>query len=110
MNTPANHSELIPAVNESLELNIPAHATWEELHSVLTAHISGLVNSNLEKLVFYLYRIDVDEKRMRTALDKNKEENAASIIADLVIERQLEKIKSRQEHRRDNTIKGDEEW
>ena len=58
-----------------------------------------------------LYRIDVNEKKLEELLKENTKHNAANIIASLVIDRQLQKIKSRQEHRRDiNNIDEEEKW
>ena len=75
------------------------------------SHINYLINHDFEKLVFYLYRIDVNESRMKYLLDQKEGENAAGLIADLIIERQLEKIKSRQQFRqRDKDIDENEKW
>jgi hypothetical protein len=44
-------------------------------------------------------------------LEQKEGENAAGLIADLIIERQQQKIKSRQQFRqRDNDIDEDEKW
>ncbi len=108
--TPVN-SALIPEINQSLEISLPASTSLEELKQKLTLHINHLINYDFEKLVFYLYRIDVDESKMKHLLDQKEGENAAELIADLIIERQLEKIKSRQQIRqRENDIDENEKW
>jgi len=44
-------------------------------------------------------------------LENNNGENAATLIANLIIERQLQKIKSRQQFsQRDNDIDDEEKW
>jgi len=102
---------IINQINQSLELSLPDKLSAEELHQRLTDHINHLINHDFEKLVFYLYRIDVNESKMKKLLDQREGENAAGLIADLVIERQLEKIKSRQQFRqRDNEIDEQEKW
>ena len=107
----AINKNLIPAINQSLEVSIPDTAGLEELKEKLVLHINYLINHDFEKLVFYLYRIDVNESRMKYLLDQKEGENAAELIADLIIERQLEKIKSRQQFRqRDNDIDENEKW
>jgi hypothetical protein len=104
-------SELVPEINQSLEICLPASISLEELKQKLTSHINYLINNDFEKLVFYLYRIDVNESKMKQLLDQKEGENAAGLIADLVIERQAEKIKSRQQFRqRDNDIDENEKW
>ena len=108
--TPAN-KELIPEINQSLEISLPDTISHEELRESLVIHINHLINHDFEKLVFYLYRIDVNESKMKQLLDQREGENAAGLIADLIIVRQLEKIKSRQQfHQRDNSIDENEKW
>ncbi len=108
--TPVN-KDLIPEINQSLEISLPDTISSEELREKLIAHINTLINHDFEKLVFLLYRIDVNESKMRHLLDQREGENAAGLIADLIIERQLQKIKSRQQFRqRDNDIDENEKW
>jgi hypothetical protein len=107
--TPVN-KELIPEINQSLEISLPDTISSEELREKLVAHINYLINHDFEKLVFYLYRIDVNESKMKHLLHQREGENAAELIADLIIERQLEKIKSRKETKCNNDIPDDERW
>ncbi|MDZ4793315.1 MAG: hypothetical protein SGI83_03470 [Bacteroidota bacterium] len=102
--------ELIPQINQSLEISLPVSISGEELKEKLVAHINHLINHDFEKLVFYLYRIDVNESKMRHLLEQREGENAAGLIADLIIERQLQKIKSRKENKSDTSIPEDDKW
>lgn len=101
---------LIGNINQSLEIELAPTLTREELHAALAAHIDHLINHDFEKLVYYLYRIDVNENKMRSLLEKTQGENAAGLIADLVIERQLQKIESRKNTAKDDTIAEEEKW
>jgi hypothetical protein len=104
-------TDLVPAINESFDLNLPATVSLEELRQKLSLHINHLINHDFEKLIYYLYRIDVNEKKMRELLERKTGENAADLIAGLIIQRQSEKIKSRREFRqRDNNIDENEKW
>jgi len=104
-------TDLITDINNSLEISLPVTISGEEFREKLVAHINHLINHDFEKLIFYLYRIDVNENKMRALLEQREGENAAGLIADLIIERQSEKIKSRQEFRqRDNDIDENEKW
>ena len=107
--TPVN-KDLIPAINQSLEISLPDSISSEELGEKLIAHINALINQDFEKLVFLLYRIDVNESKMRYLLDQREGENAAGLIADLIIERQLQKIKSRKESKSNSDIPDEEKW
>src|SRR5258706_9978588 len=96
---------LVPALNDSLEITLPGNISLEELKQKLALHINHLINHDFEKLVYYLYRVDVNENKMRQVLEQKEGENAAGLITDLIIEGQLKKIKSRQQFsKRDNDI------
>lgn len=109
-------TDLIPGINQSLEISLPDTISWEELQLRLTSHINHLINHDFEKLVYYLYRIDVNESKMKQLLEQQEGENAAALIADLIIERQGEKIKSRQQsdsyrtRQRENNIDENDKW
>jgi hypothetical protein len=52
----------------------------------------------------------VDEARMRALLQHREQEDAGLLIADLVIERQLQKIRSRRAHTDSGTVTDEEKW
>jgi hypothetical protein len=93
------HQDIIPLLNKELSLEMPERLTMDELQRLLSSYINQLINTDFEKLVFYLYRIDVNETKMKQLLQKQAGENAAGLIAQLIIDRQLEKIKARAEHK-----------
>ena len=76
----------------------------------LVSAVSMLINHDFAKLVQLLYRIDVSEKKLREALDENKDKDSAEIIAELIIERQLQKIKTRKENQGNKEIDENEKW
>jgi len=104
------NNELVVDINQSLEISLPEKLSLEELKEQLTLHINELINHHFEKLVFYLYRIDVDELKMRQLLKHQEGKDTAGLIADLIIERQLQKMESRKKTGTDNTIPDEEKW
>lgn len=66
-----------------------------ELHELLTQRIIYLMLNDMEKLLGILYRIDVNEKKVKTAFAQTEPKLIAPAIADLVIQRELEKVESR---------------
>ena len=104
------NTDLIPEINQSLEMSLPVTISIEELKQKLSIHINYLINHDFEKLVFYLYRIDVNESKMRQLLEKQEGEDAGGFIAGLIIERQLQKIESRKKSATDTHISDDERW
>lgn len=104
------NTELIPVIIESFELFLPPDISLKELKEKLAVHINHLINHDFQKLVSLLYRVDVNENKMRKLLEEKEGENAAGLIADLVIERQLQKIESRKNSSKDDSIPDEEKW
>ena len=52
-----------------------------------------MILTNFESLVQLLYRIDVSEMKLKSILKEQPNEDAGKIIALLIIERQIKKIK-----------------
>lgn len=101
------NNELTVIVNESFGLQ----ASEGDLVRLLTEKINDLILNNFNRLIQILYRADISEKKLNAVLAENKKEDAGRLIALLFIERHLQKIRSRQEHRRDhNDISEEERW
>ncbi len=75
----------------------PESLRTDELYQRLAAYINELITNDFEKLVQLLYRIDVNEAKLKMLLQSSPHEDAAKLIADLIIERQMQKIKSRKQ-------------
>ena len=103
-------TNLIPSLKETLHIDLPENISFDTLKKKLSDHINHLIQSDFQKLVSVLYRIDVSEAKLKYLLKENTETDASGIIADLIIERQLQKIKSRQEYRRDATTSEEDSW
>jgi hypothetical protein len=69
-----------------------------------------LIQHDFGTLVQWLYRIDVDEKKIKAALASEVESNASTLLATLMIERQLQKIKYRSQFTRNDNIPDEERW
>ena len=63
-----------------------------EIREQLISLVNELVNTDFNALVQLLYRIDVDEKKLKQLLSERVGPDSPSIIADLIISRQLQKI------------------
>jgi len=82
----------------------------EEIVSQLISFINDLINKDFNALVQLLYRIDIDEKKLKDLLKQNKNADAALIIAELIITRQLQKIKSKKQFNQKEKTDGDDSW
>ena len=78
---------------------------------LLSERINELIDTNFQKLVVILYRMDISESKLKQLLTDNPGTDAGLIIADLMIERQKEKIRTRQQFsKRDDIISDEEKW
>ncbi|HVT84753.1 MAG TPA: hypothetical protein VHD35_06105 [Chitinophagaceae bacterium] len=85
--------------------------TQPSLLNELASFINDLIINDFAQLVQMLYRIDISEKKLKKLLTDNADKDAGKIIAEMIIERQLQKIKSRQQFsQRDNNIDENEKW
>ena len=105
-----DNSGLIRLINEELTIELPEEISFEQLKEKLCAEINYLVQKDFQKLVSILYRVDVNETKLKNLLQEKQDKDAGEIIAELILERQLQKIKSRQQFRRENDISDDEKW
>ena len=76
----------------------------------LVEQINTLINHKFETLVYILYRIDVNEQKLKTMLKENNGENAAFIISRLLVQRQWQKEKSKFNNTNTPDIPEDEKW
>ena len=104
-----NDQQTILDAAKELGVTIPADE-YSISMQILADRITDLVNTDFQKLISILYRVDINGSKLKQLLRENPGTDAGFIIADLMIERQKQKIKSRQEHRRDSTISDEESW
>lgn len=76
----------------------------------LAIYINELLINDFQKLVLLLYRVDVDEKKLKTLLQENPSTDAAVLITDLLLQRLEEKQKTKQQHKSSGDIPEDERW
>ena len=103
------HDELIRLLNNELPVEITGQKSYAEIHAQLSAYINTLIKNNFDKLITYLYRIDVNEQKLKSLLKQNPDEDAGNIIATLIIERQQQKIKTREQFSQSNNEFDEEE-
>jgi len=105
------NEELVKEINKNLAVILPDNISLNELQIQLSACINQLIQTDFQKLITLLYRIDVSEKKLKQLLHEHRNEDAGKIIAALIIERQLQKIKSRREsNQQDNNFTEEEKW
>lgn len=79
-------------VLEQEQLSKLPHLGPDELLQLLTRQINYLLERDMERLMQSLYRIDVPEQKFKEALMAEK---PAEQIAELILQRELLKVKTR---------------
>ena len=87
-------------VNENTSL-IPSADTesLEEFRKYLTEKLKLLLDEKFDQLVNILYRIDINEKKLSELFSGQNRDFIPASLADLIIERQLQKIRLRKSYR-----------
>jgi len=82
-----------------------------EWYHELRQAINDLISKDFGQLIQVLYQTDVSEQKLKRLLDQNPATDAATIICDLLLERQLQKIKTRKNFESNQPeTPGDERW
>ncbi len=98
--------------NEIIQITgeeILPETTLDIFKQKLSLYINELINHNFSKLVQLLYRVDISETELKQLLS-SAHENAGLLIADMIVERQLQKIKSRQKFTPPDLSSNNERW
>ena len=74
-------------------------AAYNELVFQLEPVFAKLLNANRQKLMAILYKIDISEQKLAKTSAKYPSVSKAAVIAHLVIEREFQKVVTRQMHR-----------
>jgi hypothetical protein len=85
------------ALTASLQdmFELQAGIGYAQLHEALVQRIVYFLHHDLERLLAILYRIDVRERDTKAAFAQSDPKQIAPVLADAIIARELEKVKSR---------------
>jgi hypothetical protein len=90
-------------INRDFELEASdQYLTEEELLRMLIDHIDWLLEKRMEWLLSLMYRMDIDERKVHAALLPNAPEPANIGLAKLVLERQKQRVQTKQAYRPDD--------
>ncbi len=89
----SDYSSLIP--NNDFE-------RLEEFRKYLTEKMKDMLDNNYNLLINTLYRIDISEKKLSELFSSRNKESIPEKLADLIIERQVEKINFRKRYHEGN--------
>lgn len=76
----------------------------------LTEYINYLLVNDFDKLIQLLYRIDIDEHKLKSMIAVNTGSDSASIIAEQIIQRQIQKSITRKHSNPGTAIDENDKW
>jgi len=89
---------------ESNLVNIESYS-WDQL----VAFVNELITQDFNQLVLLLYRLDINEKKLKQTLADHPDQNAGELIAQLIVDRQEEKKRSREAFKQKDWESSEEE-
>ncbi len=106
------NEEAIDLLARELELSSKTESA-EKLREEAIEKVRYLILHDMPRLTSILYRVDVDENKLRSVLELSRDSDTAPIITDLILERQAQKLASRRANsgkKDDNDIPGIDKW
>jgi hypothetical protein len=82
-----------------LPAQIDAATSLEKIREALIEKLNFFLDHDFEKLLWILYRVDVSEQKAKAALAEKSDHPPAEVLADLIIQRQLQKAETRLKYR-----------
>jgi len=76
----------------------------------LSSYINDLINKDFNALIQLLYRVDVNEQKLKTLLKQHQDVDTSLLIADLIVERQLQKIATKRYFDERGKSSSDDSW
>lgn len=101
-------NELPDFTSPAFELMAVNHRA--ELEASIADQIRAWIASDFNKLIEVLYRLDIDEKNLKSLLREHSDEDSGKLIAAMIIDRQLQKLSTRQQNKGLDDIPDDEKW
>lgn len=92
-----------------LEISVQIISLYE-LKQVFSDIINHLITNDFSRLISLLYRLDISKKKLNQLLKNSANISAGDIIAEMIIERQLEKIEAGKSFKTTHSFYDEEKW
>ena len=92
---------LIKIINKDFDLS--ENLTDDQLREVIINAFAYLIEDDFQKLIQILYKADVDQDKLKYALENTENATSAAIIADAYIARQKAKVETWKKYSANNS-------
>lgn len=89
--------DLIQLINKQMDTDISVDSHMGVFKEKLIGFINELIQNDFQKLIIILYKVDVDESKLKKLLREGIGKDTPDIIATLIIEREMQKIEIRKQ-------------
>ena len=103
------HEVINELQNCGMEIAVHVHS-YDQLKPSLSEIINRLIINDFSRLISVLYRLDISEEKLKSLLSFSADVTAGNIIAEMIIERQLQKIESRKKFTSEDNLSDEERW
>jgi predicted acylesterase/phospholipase RssA len=105
MSSPDNIHDVLQRLGREMEV-----FKKEDLRQQLRTYINHLILHDFDRLVQILYQVDVEEKKLKELLAAEPGKDAATLITDLIIQRQEQKRTALENHPAPDSGDEEERW
>lgn len=81
-----------------------------QLKKELSGILNYLITTDFSRLIAILYRLDISEKKLKESLRTTVDRSAGDIVADMIVERQAQKIITRKSLKSNDSSCNEEKW
>jgi hypothetical protein len=89
---------------------VPELSERKKIKQQLVEFINHLLIHDFHKLILVLYRVDVNENKLKQLLADHPSTDAAELIAGLLIKRTEEKARSKASYKPGKPVDDEEKW
>ncbi len=99
------YGDIITLVNFGEEKNLSSENISQDFIKEVAEKVQFYMENNMELFFNHLYRIDVDEKKVRKVImNPPEDENVYVILAKLIIEREIKRMETKRQYSQDKWI------
>ncbi len=94
-------NESFQLIYDDLQLEVANDATEQEVLDVIAIRVEFFLENDKDLLLSYLYRLDIDERKITDTLHPNALVPAHIGIAKLIMNRQKQRVETKQKYQVD---------
>ena len=83
--------------------------TDESILKYIELRVQHLIDTDFQCLLQILYRLDVNEKELKINIEKTAPDKVPRLIAEMILKREKQKIKTKEQYRQFQSDNDDEE-